>query len=151
MKLPQVEVIRTRPLEALVEKVKRSVAGSVVGLRGQKNLAATLTEGGPVIIEATGIGGRRVAVGHPQVERAVDDGYCLIRAAVGAQHPFATQGKLGHLLARAPKETAWNQPGGSLADTGTCGEPRCSWWCGHALFSEGEAGWCEVMLRGRIT
>ena len=111
MKLPQVEVIGTRPLEALVEKVKRSVAGSVVGLRGQKNLAATLTEGGPVIIEATGIGGRRVAVGHPQVERAVDDGYCLIRAAVGAQHPFATQGKLGHLLARAPKETARNQPG----------------------------------------
>ena len=118
MKLPEVEVIGARPLEALVEKPERSVAGAVVGLRGQKDLAATLAQGGPVVIKASGIGRRRVAVGYPLVERTMDDGNGLVHAAVGAKHAFAAQGKLGHLLARAPQETAWNRPGGTLAVAG---------------------------------
>ena len=100
--------------EALVEQAKRSVAGAVVGLRGQKNLAATLAQGGAVVIEAAGIGRCRVAVGHALVECTMDDGNGLADTTVRAKHAFAAQGKLGHLLARAPQETAWNRPGRRL-------------------------------------
>ena len=113
VKLPQVEVIGARSLEALVEKPERSVAGAVMGLRGQKNLAAALAQGGTVVVETAGIGRGRIAVGHPLVECAVDDGDGLAHAAVGAKHSFAAQGKLGHLLARAAQKTARNRPGGT--------------------------------------
>ena len=47
VKLPEVEVIGTRSLETLVKQPERAVAGAVVGLGGQKNLAATLAERAP--------------------------------------------------------------------------------------------------------
>ena len=140
VKLPEIEVIGARSLEALVEQSKRSVAGAVVGLRGQKNLAATLAQSGPVVIKAAGIGRCRVAVGHALIERAMDDGNGLADAAVRAKHPFATQGKLGHLPARAPQETAWNRPGRSSRRH----RSQCS-GAGVVMSSllQGQSGLCE--------
>ena len=63
---------------------------------------ATLAECGAVIVETSGIGRRRIAVGHSLIERAMDDGDGLARTSVGAQHSFAAQGKLAHLPAGAP-------------------------------------------------
>ena len=71
-----------------------------MGLGGEKNLAAALAQGSAVIVEAAGVGRRRVAVGYSLVERAMNDGDGLSHAAVRAEYPFAAQGKLRHLAAR---------------------------------------------------
>ena len=109
VQLPKVEMVGTQPLEALVEQPERAVAGAVMGLGGEEDLAATLAQCGAIVVEAAGIGRSRVAVGHALIERTVDDGDGLGHAAVGAQHTFTAQGKLRHLAAGSAQRTAWDR------------------------------------------
>ena len=68
MELPKVEVIGAQAAQAVVEEAQRAVAGAVVGLGGEEDLLAALAEGGAVVIDAAGVGGGRVAIGHPLIE-----------------------------------------------------------------------------------
>ncbi len=109
-------------LEALVQQTERAVAGAVVSLGGEEDLATAITQGRAVIVETAGIGRRRVTVGHPLVERAVNDGDRLGHAAVSAENPFAPQRELRHLAARAAQRTSRNRRIGSLTGLGVgCG------------------------------
>ena len=110
VQLPEVEVVGPQPPQALVEQPERAVAGAVVGLGGEEDLAAALAEGGPVVVEAGGVGRRGVAVVDPLVEGAVDHLDGLRRAAVGAQDALAAQAEERRLVA-GPAERGWRGGG----------------------------------------
>src|SRR5579859_5566696 len=99
MQLPEIEMIGPKPKEAIVEQPKRAVAAAVVGLRGQKNLLASLSQGRAVVVSAAGVGGRSIAIGDAQVECTVYDlngPRCL---AMGAQYSLPAQAQNANLFA----------------------------------------------------
>ena len=104
-------MVGAQPLQALIEEPERAVAGAVVGLGGKEDLAAPLAQGRTIVVEAAGVGRRRVAVGHPMVEGAVDDGDGFGHAAMSAEHAFASQGKLRHLAAGLAQRTTRDRRG----------------------------------------
>ena len=126
-------MIRACSLEALVEKPERSVAGPVVGLGGQKNLTATLAQGGTVVIEASGIGRRRVAVGHALVECAVDDSDGLARCGRRCEAPLRRPRQTGSPPGPCAPGDGWE----SAAERASAvtGMSRCVLRCGHAEIS----------------